>query len=313
MPIFSISPKTLQTAAETLLQGQLVAFPTETVYGLGANALDPMAVAKIFSLKNRPTFDPLIVHVASLAMAESLCFFNETAYALANKHWPGPLTLVLPKKPIVPDLVCAGLDTVAIRIPRHSIAQQLLQAAGIPIAAPSANPFGRLSPTTAKHVEDGFLDSSLMILDGGPTPIGLESTIVGFDDGKVIIYRLGGLSPEQLNFSATVSQNHPVFPGSLPQHYAPRNPLKIVEKNTLSDPNLRTGLLAFSTWASTSGYEISEILSPNGHLEEAASRLFACLHRLDRAPIDQIFAEEPPHEGLGFAILDRLKRAERLV
>jgi L-threonylcarbamoyladenylate synthase len=307
----------ISQAASLLKQGEVIGIPTETVYGLAANALNPTAVAKVFEVKNRPTFDPLIVHIHSLSEVEKYAHdIPALAIQLAQKFWPGPLTLLLPKKKSIPDLVTSGLNSVALRCPDHLITLALLRQLDFPMAAPSANPFGYVSPTTAQHVQNQLGKKIPFILDGGPCRIGLESTIVGFENGKVIIHRLGGVAMEDIERIAGKvmldlnSSSNPQAPGQLSSHYAPRK--KIIVGNI---PNMmkqhygeRIGILSFKT-----NYvgEYSRTLSNEGSLTEAAQNIFGMLRLLDQAPIDIILAEYVPDEGLGMAINDRLKRASQ--
>lgn len=298
-----------------LEQGNLVSIPTETVYGLAGNALNIDAAVRIFETKNRPHFDPLIVHVASLSQARRYTDnFPEIALQLAEKFWPGPLTLLLPKKSIIPDLVTSGLDTVGIRCPAHPLTQQLLQSLEFPLAAPSANPFGYVSPTTAQHVDEQLGKKISYILDGGPCTIGIESTIVGFESNVPVIYRTGGLSIEEIEkvtgkvkveINAT---SNPKTPGQLNSHYAPskRVILGKIEDLLHRYPPHRTALLTFQE----NFHAVHQvILSPNGSLEEAAKNLFSGLRELDKLDVDIILTELVPDTGLGRAINDRLKRA----
>ncbi|MGE0487043.1 MAG: L-threonylcarbamoyladenylate synthase [Gammaproteobacteria bacterium] len=318
-------------AADALRAGKLVAFATETVYGLGANALDAGAVARIFAAKDRPLFDPLIVHLAAPESIGEVC--NEVpplAARLVEAFWPGPLTLVLPRRDGVPDLVTSGLPDVAVRVPDHTLARELIRLAGVPIAAPSANLFGRVSPTTAAHVMeqlDGRID---VVLDGGPCRVGVESTIVAFDDdGCPRVLRYGGLAIEALRAmcgevrlpparggSGTDEMRAQPAPGMLEQHYAPRKPLTVVETLARAGVDVLSGtetgalgVLAFRGLPAGLAAAVSETLSPRGSLEEAATNLFAALRRLDAAPVTRIVAERVPDEGLGRAINDRLRRA----
>ncbi|MCS7241673.1 MAG: L-threonylcarbamoyladenylate synthase [Candidatus Caldatribacterium sp.] len=305
----------IQEAARLLREGKLVAFPTETVYGLGACALNPKAVARVFEVKERPFFDPLIVHVATLTMVQDICEFSDPrALCLAERFWPGPLTIVLPKKPVVPDIVTAGLPTVAVRMPAHPVALRLIQTAGVPIAAPSANRFGRLSPTLATHVVRQLGDRIELILDGGKCPVGVESTVIELVDGPLLL-RPGGVPLEEIEkvvgkVKEASVLDVPRSPGQLPFHYAPSVPLRIVSQETLPPPGFRVGLLAFASVKYPERFVHVEILSPSGDLQEAAANLFACLHRLEEQEIDLIFAEPVPEVGLGRAIMDRLRKAE---
>ena len=307
--------KDINKAKQLLESGQLVAIPTETVYGLAANALDAEAITKIFQVKDRPRFDPLIIHVASL---EKVHLYTEDmpekAIKLADAFWPGPLTLLLPKKSMIPDLVTAGLQTVGIRSPHHPLTQQLLSVLDFPLAAPSANPFGYVSPTTPQHVADQLGGKIPYILDGGACHIGLESTIVGFDNGQGIVYRTGGLKIEDIEAVIgkvqlqTTTSSNPKTPGQLHSHYAPRK--KVIAGNldelVQQYPGERTGILSFQR-----NFNALHqcILSPTGDLEEAARNLFSALRTLDQAPTDIILTEYVPDTGLGKAINDRLRRA----
>ena len=307
--------KDIQLAREFLEKGELVAIPTETVYGLAGNAINPDAVAKIFSVKNRPYFDPLIVHVASLEQAQNLVTeFPEPALHLAQAFWPGPLTLLLRKKNIIPDLVTAGLDTVALRIPRHELTLSLLDILPFPLAAPSANPFGYISPTCVSHVEEQLGKKIPYILEGGPCHIGLESTIIGFEGNKPLVYRLGGISLEEIEGHCgpvkmvNSTGEKASSPGQLTSHYAPRKKLILGDLHQLMAeyPAHCTGFLSFREDLHS---PFQKILSPEGNLEEAAKNLFSSLRALDKMPIQVILGELVPDIGLGKAINDRLKRA----
>ncbi len=296
-------PDETDRAAEILRGGGLVAFPTETVYGLGADATNDRAVAEIFAAKNRPTFNPLIVHVSDLVAARELAGFNATALALANAFWPGPLTLVLPLKPesgIAP-LVTAGLNTIAIRVPNHPLAQNLLAATRRPVAAPSANRSGRISPTSAEHVLAGLNGRIAAVLDGGPCPIGLESTILGLTPQPTLL-RPGGVPAEKIE----ALLNHPLAthkgainaPGQLASHYAPNAPIRLNAQN----PKPNESYLGFGPGPATLN------LSKSSDLTEAAANLFGHLHALDA--LQKPIAVAPiPQSGLGRAINDRLTRA----
>lgn len=303
----------MEQAVEVLAGDGLVALPTETVYGLAANALSELAVAKVFAVKNRPRFDPLICHVADRAGADALVdAWSEPAQILADRFWPGPLTLVVPKKPVVPDLVTAGSNTVGVRVPAHPLALHILRAFGGPLAAPSANPFTEVSPTTAAHVRAQLGDRVDLIIDGGPCVVGLESTIVmALPEHDPVLLRPGGIPLEAIE-AAVGSVNVPsptelknASPGRQERHYAPQTPL-IIESRQKPDP--RVGRLAFR--AAHSGYGASVCLSPQGDLDEAAARLFAAIRFLDGGGWDKIEAEPVPEKGLGRAIMDRLRRAE---
>jgi L-threonylcarbamoyladenylate synthase len=313
--------KDIHKAIALLEAGELVAIPTETVYGLAGNALDATAVTKIFVAKNRPHFDPLIVHVSSLQCAEQVVrSIPEKALTLAKLFWPGPLTMLLNKKQIIPDLVTAGLDTVAIRCPRHPLTLELLQKISFPLAAPSANPFGYVSPTRPEHVSEQLGNKISYILDGGPCPVGIESTIVGFEEHQTIVYRLGGLSLENIEDaigSVSVQRYasaNPKAPGQLNSHYAPRKRLVLGTFPHLFKTygQVQVGTLSFSTHFQEIEKRNQIILSPSGNLEEAARNLFSGLRELDKMEVSVILAEEVPDVGIGRAINDRLRRAAAL-
>ncbi len=305
----------IKKAKSLLDKGELVAIPTETVYGLAANALDGTAVARIFAVKNRPEFDPLIVHVPDLDAAQ--LYVNSIphqAYRLATYFWPGPLTLVLPKKDIIPDIVTSGMETVGLRCPDHILTRQLLQELTFPLAAPSANPFGYVSPTRPEHVAEQLGNSIPYILDGGQCPIGIESTIMGFESGEPVVYRLGGLSIEkiesiigQVRIQAH-STSKPKSPGQLTSHYAPTKRLILGNLTELLQryPASCSGILSFSNDFNSPN---QIILSPQENLEEAAKNLFSALRAFDKMDVDVVLAEPVPDVGLGRAINDRLRRA----
>ena len=311
-------PESIRLAAEIIRGGGLVAFPTETVYGLGANALNPDAVARIFEVKQRPSFDPLIVHIATRASLDRLVeTISLGDHRLMDVFWPGPLTLVLPKREIVPDIVTAGLSTVAIRMPAHPVAQALIREAGVPIAAPSANPFGYVSPTCAQHVLDGLGDHVDLILDGGPCQIGVESTIVSMVGTWTELLRPGSVTLAELRevigpvVRAAASQTV-VAPGQLPRHYATRTPVTILAAQGVRPVvhgHERAGLLAMSPLGQADErFCAIEVLSAAGDLREAARHLFAALRRLDTLGLDRLYAEPCDEQGLGLAIMDRLRR-----
>ncbi len=312
MAVVPATDKAIQQAAEALTRGDIVAFPTETVYGLGANALDARAVAKVFAAKERPRFNPLIVHVPGLAEAETYAVINDTARKLAEAFWPGPLSLVLAKRPAcgIAELVSAGLDTIALRAPAHPVAQALLKAVKLPIAAPSANRSGRISATTAAHVETELDERPAMILDGGPCPLGIESTVISVLDGSAALLRPGAISREAIEIvlgaplAAAHANHRGASPGQLETHYAPDTPLRLAATSVAPDE----ALLAFGRDV-PEGARVTINLSPNGNLEEAAANLFAALRELDRAGASAIAVMPIPPRGLGEAINDRLQRA----
>ena len=306
----------LADAAAVLQRGGLVAFPTETVYGLGADAFDARAVARIFEVKARPSFDPLIVHLAEAASLDWVAVADDPrAVDLAARFWPGPLTLVLKRRPELPDIVTAGLDTVGVRVPAHPAARALIAAAGTPLAAPSANPFGYVSPTTAAHVAELLGDAVDLVLDGGPCRVGLESTILSLA-GEPVILRPGGLPKEDLEEALGMSlpvagpSELPLAPGQLRAHYATRTPLVVLAARAQAAPpgEERVGLLAQRP-TQAAGFAAVEVLAPDGALDTAAARLFAALRRLDAMGLDRILAEPCEETGLGYAIMDRLRRA----
>jgi L-threonylcarbamoyladenylate synthase len=312
-----VSPREIASAAALLQAGRLVAFPTETVYGLGANALDPEAVARIYAVKGRPATSPLIVHVASIEMAKSLVTnWPEQAQRLAEKFWPGPLTLVLEKQPAIPHIVTAGLSTVGIRMPAHPVALALIRAAGVPLAAPSANRFMHLSPTTASHVRDG-LDSGLdLILDGGPCQVGIESTVISLAGSHPVLLRPGGISRAEIEavigpvFTSIVQTNdapggaHPA-PGMHPRHYSPRTQLLLVEKGEV--PATGEGIY-LQHRHSPSRTDMTIIAMPRVPSEYAAA-LYDKLHEADAGHYDWIAVDLPPNLPEWEAVLDRLHRA----
>lgn len=312
----------VSTASAMLRNGQLVAFPTETVYGLGADARNPESVARIFESKQRPTFDPLIVHVTGTDSAKSITSqFPKIAEQLAAAFWPGPLTLVLPKSPIIPDLVTAGLPGVGIRIPSHPVALRLLTEAGCPVAAPSANPFSQISPTTAQHVLDGLAGRIDAVLDGGPCGIGVESTVLSLMAERPTILRPGGLPIEEIE--AVVgpveraipddSQENAAqpAPGMLSRHYAPRTRLLIISPDEEARPvsGHRSGLLTYGTRAEDDRFQKTVRLAESDNLRTCAAHFFAGLRSLDAENLDVIIARSFPATGLGIALNDRLRRA----
>ena len=342
----------VKAAAGLLADGQAVALPTETVYGLAADALRSDAVVRIYEAKERPLFDPLIVHLPSREWLERVAMIPPESRAMTEaliaKFWPGPLTLVLPRQAIVPDLVTAGLDTVAVRMSAHPVFRAVIEHFGQPLAAPSANRFGRISPTEAAHVRSELNERIPLILDGGLTEHGLESTIVKIQGNDLRLLRAGPVTPEDLggifrglcaarnyrpteaeiasfyerlgiSFSAMLRGENRVSmeaPGQMAAHYAPRTPLRLVEPGVqvvvydqANEVAAQLGSLAFEKPSTAAPFVREEILSPSGDLREAAATLFAKLRRLDEADLDMIIAEEVPERGVGIAIMDRLRKA----
>jgi len=315
MSLVKANSESIRQAAEIIKRGGLVAFPTETVYGLGADGLNPIAVAKIFETKNRPAFNPLILHISEKSWLKNFTSIqNEKVDMLINKFWPGPLTLVLPKTEIVPDIVTSGNPTVAIRMPDHPVAIQLIDTSGTPIAAPSANKFGHLSPTEAKHVEKYLGEKVEMILDGGKCSVGVESTIIQFYENEFYLLRPGGLSKEEIENEVgkikigKINPENPNAPGQLPFHYSPQTPLKFFNKNLL-DKDKKIGALFFKENKIDFTFADVKILSAEGDLREAAVNLFSHLHELDKSNLDLILVEPVEEKGLGRAIMDRLRKA----
>jgi L-threonylcarbamoyladenylate synthase len=326
----------LRRAAELIARGGLVAFPTETVYGLGADAFDARAVARIFEAKARPSFDPLIVHVASVEAVERVAERpSAAARALAEALWPGPLTLVMPKLEAVPDIVTAGLPTVAVRLPAHPVARELIALSGTAVAAPSANPFGYLSPTRAEHVARLLGDKVDLIVDGGPCAVGVESTVLDMTCDPPRILRPGGTSADDIEaVIGPVERHRPggagdggaagagagapaAGPGMLDSHYAPRTPLRLVAEGALSSarPEGRAAALVLdpgrleALGAAAARFAHTRVLTMSGSLVEAAAALFSALHDLDQGGFDEIWAERVSDSGLGPAINDRLFKA----
>lgn len=315
----SIISKDISKAVRILNAEELVAIPTETVYGLAGNIFSEKAIKGIFETKKRPFFNPLIVHIPSVEdLPTIVSFIPEKAQQLADAFWPGPLTLVLPKQSSIPDLITAGKDTVAVRIPNHPVALELLQQLDFPLAAPSANPFGSISPTTAQHVNDYFENDIQMVLDGGACQRGIESTIIGFEGNEPIIYRLGSTSIEAIEAVVgpieikNKKEVAPDAPGMLERHYAPSTQTILVDN--LSEAihkhcDKRIGVLAFSKPSVHTSIAFQIILSESTNLEEAASNLYDALHQLDKQNLDIIIAERFSDFGLGKSINDRLQRA----
>lgn len=311
----AFDPQAIRQAARVIREGGLVAFPTETVYGLGADAENPLAVARIFEVKARPRIDPVIVHVDGPAAAARYGLMPDSAHRLMERFWPGALTLVIRKTEEVPPIVTAGLDTVGVRNPSHPAALELIHACGRGIAAPSANMFGYVSPTSAEHVADQMGDSIDMILDGGSCPVGVESTILSLTGAVPRLLRAGGVPLEELEASighvqiSTGVEEQPAAPGQLKRHYATRTPLDILAHSEDNlRPDERVGLLTLTAPDNLLDYAAVEVLSGSGNLTEAAAGFFAALRRLDALGLDRIIARPMPERGLGRALMDRLRR-----
>lgn len=321
--ILEPKPANIARAAAILADGELVAIPTETVYGLAANAFDEAACRKIFTLKGRPLLDPLIVHAHDWSQLEYLAEVNTTAMRLAEKFWPGPLTLVLKKKSSVSDLVTAGLSTVAIRMPRHPIARQLLQQLPFPVAAPSANPFGYVSPTQANHVLESFGNRSPVILNGGNSEIGVESTILDISDpGRITLLRPGAISLDELrtvagyiHLKTSHADSAPKAPGMLARHYSPNTKIVLFYQErdipTLQDNDA----IIFLTRPESTPEKTGHVFwfSESGNLKQIAQNLFALIRQLDCKNYNSIWIQQPANEGIGLAINDRLTRAASLM
>jgi L-threonylcarbamoyladenylate synthase len=312
----AFDPKVIEAAGKIIRNGGLVAFPTETVYGLGADVGNSLAVARIFEVKARPRIDPIIVHVSDPVSAHRYGLFPASAQPLMEHFWPGALTLVVGKTPAVPPIVTAGLDTVAIRIPSHPAALALIRTAGCGIAAPSANAFGYASPTTAQHVAEHFADKIDMILDGGPCSVGVESTILSLAGSGPRILRAGGIAMEDLSAKLghlelwIGTEERPEAPGQMKRHYATRTPLDIRERDTEDlGPGEHAGLLSLLAPEDPGRYAAVEVLSTAGNLREAAANFFVALRRLDALGLDRIIARPIQEVGLGLALMDRLRRS----
>ncbi len=310
--------KNIDLAADLLLKGKLVAIPTETVYGLAANALNEKAVLSVFEAKQRPFFDPLIIHVPTIEnIAKYAVLEDDRLQKLANAFWPGPLTLLLPKKESIPAIVTSGLEQVAVRIPNHKLTLELLNTINVPLAAPSANPFGYVSPTEPAHVEKQLGNKIDYILDGGACGVGLESTIVGIENDKVCVFRLGGLAIEEIEkIIGKVelminTSSDPKAPGQLKSHYAPKKPLFIGDIKELIEKNKekKIAIICFGEENFSKQDHLIFNLSKTKDLGEAAINLFKYLRLADESGADVVFCEKLPDEGLGRAINDRLKRA----
>lgn len=313
------SGKNLSKAKELLEQNELVAIPTETVYGLAANAFNLDAIAKVFKTKNRPSFDPLIVHTGSMDQITDLVeTIPEKAHLLASKLWPGPLTLLLEKKEVIPDLATSGMKRVAVRIPNQPLTRELLESLDFPLVAPSANPFGYISPTTPKHVADQLQGKISYILDGGPCEVGIESTIVGFEENKTIIYRPGGIPIEDIQKIVGETQfaqqndENPDSPGMLKSHYAPLTPLKTGHLGRLMAKyhKEKIGVISFDEPTIGISEDKQVVLAPDSDMSTAAKNLFAALRELDnKTDVELILISAVPNYGLGIAINDRIRRA----
>lgn len=306
-------------AAQALINDEIIAIPTETVYGLAGNAYSEKALKKIFELKKRPFYNPLIVHIKSTVFLDTVATdIPDMAWKLAEEFWPGSLTLVLKKQPHIPDIVTAGKETVAVRVPNHPVALALLEQLEFPLAAPSANPFGCISPTTAMHVSNYFKENLEIVLDGGACQNGIESTIIGFENDKPILYRHGSISVEDIEritgkvLIITSKDSSPDAPGMLSRHYAPKTNTYLtdnVAELILSFSGKKIGLLLFKDEITSTENILQEVLSKKGNLAEAAKNLYAAMHRLDKSSLDVIIAERFPNKGLGKSINDRLERA----
>jgi L-threonylcarbamoyladenylate synthase len=308
-------------AVEILNNEDVVAIPTETVYGLAGNIYSDKAIRKIFEVKQRPLFNPLIVHLHSIEQLDEIASeFPIKAQLLADAFWPGSLTLILKKKSNIPDVITAGKDTVAVRIPNHPITLKLLKELSFPLAAPSANPFNRISPTNSLHVESYFKNSIKMVLEGGECKNGLESTIIGFENNEPVLYRLGAIAIEEIeNIVGKINvknkkEKAPDAPGMLAKHYAPKTKTYLVndiKKFIKGNGDKTIGVVSFTEDMNASNIEHVEILSKSGDLKEAASKLYSALHTLDDLNLDLIVAQRFPDIGLGKSINDRLERATK--
>lgn len=310
----------LQNAKQFLTKGEIVAIPTETVYGLAANAFDEKAIQKIFEIKNRPLYNPLIVHIKSIDYLDVIATdIPPMARKLAETFWPGPLTLVLPKNENIPSIVTSGKNTVAVRMPSHPLTLELLNQLDFPLAAPSANPFGYISPTTAEHVKKQLGTKIRMIIDGGACKKGIESTIIGFENEKPILYRVGALSKDQIEkcigtiSAKTNASASPEAPGMLTKHYSPKTKFEVsetIEYSILNHKGKNIGFILFSKLNTTLSIDNCVFLSQNQDLDEAAANLYAAMHEMDDKKYDLIIAERFPNIGIGISINDRLQRAQ---
>lgn len=311
--------KDISKAVNLLKQNEVIGFPTETVYGLAGNAFSETAISKIFRIKKRPSFNPLIVHIKNIEQIHEIAQeIPEIAYELANKFWPGPLTLILKKQEHISNLITANKDTVAIRMPKHPIALNLLNNIDFPLVAPSANPYTSISPTKAQHVENYFKNEIKLILDGGTCTDGIESTIIGFENNKSILYRKGAIPIEDIEkitgnlILKNKMDKNPIAPGMTLKHYAPKTKIiltKNIEKEINTYFNLKIGLLLFNKSYGNFDSKYQIILSPENNLKLAASNLYNALHRFDEMNLDIIIAQRFPEYDLGITINDRLERA----
>lgn len=317
MAYLGVDLDSMKVAAAAIREGKLVSFPTETVYGLGADAFNPSAVARIFEEKERPSFDPLIVHISDISQLSKLSrAVSPTVLKLAEAFWPGPLTMVLPKQPGVHDIVTSGLDTVAVRMPNHPIALQLISLSGTVIAAPSANKFGQLSPTHHRHVTKQ-LKGVDYVIKGGSTTVGIESSVISVGEGRIQILRPGAITAadikavlpdvEVIDFVKPVDDHLP-SPGLLNSHYSPKKPLYITREIKAFEGK-KYGYIAFSGSDAVEGPAVVRVLSKSGSYAEAAANLFDALHEMEEADVEFIVAEPIKEEGVGIAIMDRLKKA----
>lgn len=312
----------LDKAKKALIADDIIAIPTETVYGLAGNAFREVAIKKIFKLKNRPFYNPLIVHIKSAGFLKNVASdIPDIAFTLAEAFWPGPLTLILKKQPNIPNLVTGGKETVAVRVPNHPLTLRLLTELDFPLAAPSANPFGSISPTTAEHVASYFKNTLEVILDGGECERGVESTIIGFENNQPVLFRHGATSLEDIEklvgkvrVKTHSSGTDVTAPGMLSRHYSPATNTYLtdnVSEYIKLFPDKKIGVLLFKDFIQLDKIAHQEILSASGNLNEAAKNLYAALHRLDTLHLDAIIAERFPDNGLGKTINDRLQRAVR--
>ena len=309
---------TLQTAIDLLISNQVLAIPTETVYGLAANALSEKAFSQIFTLKNRPQTNPLIVHCGSIEQVKKyVADFPDWAKKLAEKFWPGPLTLLLPKNELIPNQITAGSDRVGVRIPNHPVTLKLLQNLNFPLAAPSANKYGSISPTCAEHVNIQFGNELPFILDGGPCQVGIESTIIGFEDGKIIVYRLGQITVEEIEevcdetvFIQNEAGEIIIAPGMVKHHYAPKTILKIIQNHSEIQKDDKSGVILYNEEV-IDGIPIENqfIISETGSLLEASQKLYQSFYQLDKLNLDVIFIKLFPNVGIGKSLNDRIQRA----